>query len=255
MKITILQRPGQFTAKDFNRSLEDALHLLKGELSASTKINGFSRKGWARIELDGADYEILSELIAREFGQAQTDLAKVEPNGVYDGIIAGEVHDNLEVDIGIDTPRQINVKIALGTLRAQLADGKPLRGSEIIQDYCLFPGSRASVRISRLEPDSGVVEGWFADSQISLLSSWVATGLDRIQIYDSYRREIESAIKKSHLARDLVSLESITLTTHSIVCKLGTDAVGLIPKLGSVLRKRELSAFLPKRVIARCRPW
>lgn len=255
MKITILQRPGQFTAKDFNRSLEDALHLLKGELSASTKIDGFSKKGWARIELDGGDYEILSELMAREFGQAQTDLAKVELNGVYDGIVAGEVHDDLEVDIGIDTPKQVNVRIALGTLRAQLADGKALRTKEIVDDYCLFPGSRVTVRISRLETGAGVVEGWFADSQISILSSWVATELDRIQIYDSYRREIESAIKKSHLTRDIVSLESITLTTHSIVCKLGTDAVGLIPKLGSVLRKRELSAFLPKRILARCRPW
>lgn len=254
MNITILQRPGQFTAKDFTRNLESALNLLKGELSAFTRLDSFSKKGWARIDVDGPDSEILSELIARELGRAQTDLATLSPNGVYDGIIAGQFHDNLEVDIGTERPKPVNVKIALGTLRAQLADGKPLPGSEIVQGYCLFPGSRVSVRITRLRPDGGV-EGWFADSKINQLASWIATELDRIQIYDSYRSEIESAIKKSNLERDIVSLESMTLTAQSVVCKLGTDAVGLIPKLGSALRKRELNPFIPKRILARCRPW
>ena len=255
MKITILQRPGQFTAKDFNSNLERSLYTLKGDLSASVKLDGFSKKGWVRVGLDGDDSEILSELLAREFGQAQTDLTKVEPGGVYDGIIAGEFSDNLEVDIGIETHRAANVKIGLGVLRAQLADGKPLRSNEIIEEYCLFPGSKAAIRITSLGSDAGVVAGWFADSQIDRLSSWIAPRLDRIQVYDCYQQEVESAIKKSGLERDVVSIEPQTLTAHSIVCKLGTDAVGLIPKLGSILRKRELKPFIPRRILTRCRPW
>jgi hypothetical protein len=255
MKITILQRPSQFTAKDFNSNLENALYALRGELSASIKLDGFSKKGWARIDLDGDDSEILSELVTREFVQAQTDLTKIKPHEVYEGIIAREVNENLEVDVGIEAPKPVNVKIRSGTLRAQLADGKPLRAKEIIQDYCLIPGSRAFVRITRLEADAGDVEGWFADSQIDRLSSWIAPRLDRIQIGDCFRWEVESAIKKSNLERDIVFIEPITLTAHSVVCKLGTDAIGLIPKLGSVLRKRELSPFIPKRILTRCRQW
>lgn len=255
MKITILQRPGRFTSKEFSSNLENTLHFLKGDLAASIKLDGFSQKGWARLDLQGEDSEVLKEILARDLGKAQTDLTDIEAQGVYEGIISSRVNDNLEVDIGTELPTPVNVRVGLGALRAQLADGKPLRGSEIIQEYCLNPGSRATVRITRLEPEAHILEGWLADSQIDRLASWIATRLDRIQISDSFRREVEYAIKKSTIERDIVAVEPMTLTMHSVVCKLGTDAVGLIPKLGSVLRQRELNPFIPKRIITRCRPW
>jgi hypothetical protein len=255
MKITILQKPGQFTAKDFNLNIESAVRTLKGDLSSSVKLDGFSKSGWARINITGDDSEVVSELVARKLSQAQTELAKIESQGVYEGIVTGETKDCVEVDIGIDTPRPLNVKIRVETLRAQLADGKPIGSNGIIRDYCLFPGSKASVRITRLERASGVIEGWFADSHIERLSSWMTGNLYRIQIFDCYEQEVESAVKKSNIERDIVSIEPATLTAQSVVCKLGTDAVGLIPKLGSVLRKRELQPFIPKRILTRCRPW
>ncbi len=255
MKITILQRPGHFTSKEFSSNLENTLHFLKGDLAASIKPDGFSQKGWARLDLQGEDSEVLKELLARDLGQAQTNLTNIEAQGVYEGIISSRLNDNLEVDIGIELPTPVNVRVGLGALRAQLADGKPLRGSEIIQEYCLNLGSPATVRITRLEPEAHILEGWLADSQIDRLASWIATRLDRIQISDSFRREVEYAIKKSAIERDIVSVEQMALTMHSVVCKLGTDAVGLIPKLGSVLRQRQLNPFIPKRIITRCRPW
>jgi hypothetical protein len=79
--------------------------------------------------------------------------------------------------------------------------------------------------------------------------------LDRVQVFDSYRHELELAIKRSHLERDVISVEPRTLTAQSVLCKLGTDAIGLIPKLGSLLKARELKPFIPKRIVARCRQW
>jgi hypothetical protein len=255
MKITILQRPGHHASRDFSSSLESTLHFLKGELGASFKLDGFSQKGWARIDIQGEDSEVARQLVIRNLGQAQTDLLDVEAQGVYEGIISSGLNDKLEVDIGIESPTPVNVKIELEALRAQLADGKPLRINEIIREYCLIPGSRAAVRITRLEQGKHSVGGWLADSQIERLAGWIGTRLDRIQISDSYRREVEYAIRKANLERDIVSVEPITLTAQSVVCKLGTDAVGLISKLGSVLRERELNPFIPKRIINRCRPW
>lgn len=255
MKITILQRPGHHTSRDFSSNLESTLHSLKGDLGASFKLDGFSQKGWARIDIQGEDSEVVKQLLIRDLGQAQTDLLGVEAQGVYEGIVCSGLNDNLEVDIGIESPTPVNVKIGLEALRAQLADGKALRINEIIREYCLIPGSRAAVRITRLEQGKHFVGGWLADSQIEHLAGWIGTHLDRIQISDSYRREVEYAIRKANLERDIVSVEPITLTAQSVVCKLGTDAVGLIPKLGSVLRERELNPFIPKRIITRCRPW
>ena len=255
MKLIILQKPGQFTTKDFQAELDKAIRAVKGELGASIRLDGFSRKGWARLDLDGEDSDILRELLARDLGQAHTNAANLEAQGVYQGIVSGEADNCLEIDIGVETPRPINVKIGLATLRAQLGDGKPLRINEIIHEYCLIPGSRTAVRLTRLEPDTQVVEGWLADSQIERFSSLIATGLDRIQITDCFRGEVENAVKKSRIERDTVSLESETLTFQSLVCKLGTDAVGLIPKLGKILRNRKLEPFIPRRIITRCRPW
>lgn len=255
MKITVLQRPGQQTTRDFNANLENALSVLKGELSASTRLDGFSKKGWARIEVDGEDYEILVELIARELGRVRPDIADIEMHGVYQGVISGGAHGNVEVDIGLETPRPLGATIQLNTLRAQLADGKPLRGEEIIDSYCLFPGAKTSIRITRLELEVGIVEGWFADPQIEEFSDWIATRLDRVQVFDCYRHELELAIQRARLERDVVSVEPLTLTAQSVLCKLGTDAIGLMPKLGSLLRRRELKPFIPRRILARCRQW
>jgi hypothetical protein len=255
MKLIILQRPGQFTTKDFQPELEKALRAVKGELGAYIRLDGFTRNGWARLDLEGEDSDVLRELLARDLGQAHTTAANLEAQGIYQGIVNGEDDNCLEIDIGIETPRPMNVKIGLAALRAQLGDGKPLRSNEIIHQYCLVPGIRTTVRLTRLEPATQTVEGWLADSQIERFSSLIATGLDRIQITDCFRQEVENAVKKSRIERDTVSIESETLTTQSLVCKLGTDAVGLIPKLGKILRNRKLDPFIPRRILTRCRPW
>ncbi len=255
MKIVVLQRPGRHTSRDFKVNLENALSDLKGELSASAKLDGFSKKGWARVEVAGEDHEVLLELIARQLGRAQPNASETELHGVYEGIVTGVINQNLEVDIGLETPRALGVTIQLSTLRAQLTDGQPLRSEEILENYCLFPGNRTSIRITRFDPVSGIVEGWLADSQVEKFSDWITIRLDRVQAIDCYRHEVEDAIQRTHLKRDVISIEPITLTAQSVICKIGTDAIGLIPKLGSLLKGRELKPFIPRRILARCRRW
>lgn len=227
---------------------------LKGELSASTRLVGFSDNGWAKIEIDGEDCEILKEIISRELGLTQTDLSQIETQGNYSGIVRDAGAD-LEVDIGIEKPAPLNVNVSLKALRAQLCDGKPLSGKEIAEYYCLSAGSRATVRITRLERSPRRLEGWLADSQIELFSERIASRLDRVQVFDCTRQRLELALRRARLERDVISVESGSLTTHSVVCKLGTDAIGLIPRLGSMLRKSELKPFLPRRILAKCRQW
>lgn len=207
------------------------------------------------MRLVGDDSEVVSELVSRRLGLAQTELMGIENLGHYEGIITGQTATCLQIDIGIEKPRPLTIKVDLNTLRAQLCDGKALSMEEIVEHYCLFPSTRAAVRITNFEPESELAEGWLADSQLALFSNWISTRLDRIQVFDSSKREVEFAVRKANLDRDIISVERQTLTTQSVVCKLGTDAIGLIPKLGSILRRRELKPFLPKRIVSRCRPW
>ncbi len=253
MKITILERPTEITAKNFSQRLEKALNELKTELNATATLAGFTSNGWARIGIVGEDSEILAELIAKEHGLAQPNLQEIEVRGVYDSIITGSSAHGLEFDVGLEKPVHVNCSVPASHLIAQLADGKNIQTREIIEDYCLFPGERLSVRITGKTDNK--IDAWLADSQIERLSGWITTGLDRIEVFDCYKEEVEAAILKAHLPRDTISADRITLTVQSIVCKLGTDAVGLIPKLGSVLNRQKLWPFIPKRIVARCRPW
>jgi hypothetical protein len=235
-------------------ALEESLSELKGGLSASTKLVGFSDRGWAKIEIDGEDCEILHEIVSRKLIRAQTDLDQADAQGTYPGIVNG-FGANLEVDIGLEKPEPWNVSLSPRALRAQLCDGKPLSGREIGEYYCIHPGERLTVRLTRIDQGAGEIEGWLADSQIDLFSELIASRLERVQVYTCTRRRLAFALHNAGLERDVISVDSNTLTTHSVVCKLGTNAVGLIPKLGAVLRKSELKPFLPRQILAKCRPW
>ena len=253
MMISVLERPRELTANRFKVNLEKALEELKTELTASTKLDGFSSKGWARIDVDGEDHEILEELIIKKFGRAHKNLHEIEIPGVYDSILAESSSQGLEADVGIESPSPLTCILPLGNLVAQLADGKPTSCRQLIENYCLFPGVKISVRITKRRADA--MQAWLSDSQMNQFSDWITEGLDRIQIFDCYKQDVESAILKAGLSRDIITVEPITLTVQSVICKLGTDAIGLIPKLGSVLRRCALRPFVPKRIMARCRPW
>ena len=152
MRITLLQRPGRTNAKDFAVALGAELSALKGNLSASTNLLGFSRAGWAMVDVAGDDSEIVSELISRKLGLARTDLSDIERLGNYEGLVTERASGNLEVDIGLEKPRPLTVKVKLNTLRAQLCDGRALSVEQVIEQYCLFPSAKVAIRITNLEP-------------------------------------------------------------------------------------------------------
>ncbi|MEM3602624.1 MAG: DUF2110 family protein, partial [Candidatus Bathyarchaeia archaeon] len=48
---------------------------------------------------------------------------------------------------------------------------------------------------------------------------------------------------------DVVGIEQLGLFEHTIICKLGTDAAGLIPKVGKKLTNAALSVVSPKKIL------
>lgn len=252
MKLTILEHPTALTARNFPIRLVKQLEELKGELNASITLEGFSRGGWAQINITGEDNEIMSELIANNFAVAHTELAEIEPQGNYQAEIIASNAKGLRFDVGVDT-RTLDCFIPTTNLNAQLADGKATPLPQLIECYCLYPGVRIGVRVATKNDHE--IRGWLSDSFLDAIADWVGTGLDRIQVLECFKNEAESAVVKAHLSRDVLAVDSITLTLQSIVCKLGTDAVGLIPKLGHFLRKQPLKPFQPKKITSRYRPW
>jgi len=254
MKVTLLQRRGRTSTTAFTTTLHNGLSKLKGNLSATVELTQLSPRGWAIIDIQGADQEIFQQLIKRKFPVANSNFQTVEKHGVYSGQITRFNHD-MEVDIGIEFQDQVNGIVKLSSLRAQLTEGKPISVKEIQEAYCLFPGSKVDVRIIMSSHDEPILTAWLADSQVDLFSDWIKSGLDRVMIFNCTIEQLDFAIRETRLERDIVAVESLTLTTHVVACKLGTDGVGLIPKLGGLLRKSEIKLFIPKRVLTLSRSW
>jgi hypothetical protein len=55
-------------------------------------------------------------------------------------------------------------------------------------------------------------------------------------------------MRLSKVERDVIELEELAMTAHCLVCKLGTDAPGVIAKIGRYISNFKLHAFLPERV-------
>jgi len=252
MKLTILERPTELTAKDFKVRLEKKLELLKGELTASLAVVGFSTSGWAQVNITGADSEIVAHLVSNKFGTAVTALREIQSPGVYPAVIETSNERGLKFDVGLGA-ELLDCTIPTRTLLVQLADGKTIRLRQLFECYSLYPGVRISVRFTG-KGDSGI-EYWLSDEYLDHLSRWVKSGLDRILAFDCYLEDAESAVLNAHLTRDVVAIEPVTLSLQTVVCKLGTDAVGLIPKLGRILRRHKLTPFQPKKIEKICRSW
>ena len=250
MKIALLQRKGRVDEERFYTALQNALDDLKGDLTAEIKIQPFSRYGWTVVDVAGDDTEILIELISQKFGLLPSNPSEIEVQGNYRGTVRSFDTD-LIVDIGIEHPQPVYVRVKLSSLRAQLADGRGwVPSREIAELYCLVPGTPISIRVTRLA--SNEYEGWLSDSQISQFSDWLSCGLERVQVYDCLKTRLDFAISRAKLERDIVSTEQLNLTTHTVLCKVGTDAIGIIPSLGFTIKQSELKAFIPKRIQEKC---
>jgi hypothetical protein len=255
MKISLLQSNGKVDERRFCEALESTLASLKGDLAVEAKIQSLSKHGRAVVEVNGVDSEIFITLVSRKFGLVPSEISRIEKHANYQGSVK-IFNSDLIVDIGIEHPTPVHVTVKLSTLRAQLADGKgSVPAREIAESYCLFPETPVSVRVTRAAREKNELEGWLSDSQISTFSNWINCGLERVQVYNCLPSQLDLAIRKARLERDIVSREQLSLTTHSILCKTGTDAVGVIPTLGSILRQSELKPFIPKRIQERCREW
>ncbi len=253
MQITVLERPGPIPEREFKTELEHELIDLKGSLSAAAKVTRFTGKGFAQISVLGDDSEILGELIIRKFGAAITTQTEMT-TGPHMGIVNRFDSNFLEIDLGIETPEPRNIRIPARHLRAQLADGKPIPVRAICEEYCLVPETRVGIRVGQL-PENEIQEAWLADSQIRTISEWMTIQLDRVKVIGVTRGTLNNTLQKAGLERDIIAVEQETLATHILTCKLGTDAIGLIPKLGRHLRKARLKTFLPRRIAERCREW
>jgi len=248
--VTLLEKAyGYFPAEAIEPTLKS---LCKG-LKVQVKVKGKTAQEWVQLEVNGEDESVALQLLKSEFGFAPKEAGNVEKFSVLRGRIVDSEKTAAEVrvDIGVSVPRVVYAEVPLQRLQAQLLDGEKLPLQRLIELFCLLDYLPLQVKIvdAHLGVENGVFSAELSERQLALFNDWLRSSLDRLIIFGAPNSNVENAVDASRHFRDVVRIESLGWLEHAVVCKLGTDAVGLIPAIGRFLRTATLAPFSPRKII------
>lgn len=231
-----------------NKNLGSLLHGLK----AMAKICGTNSRGWIQVSISGEDEKAAIHYLNDTIGLCPVNLHNVFRYETIKGRITRlrKNKDELRVDIGVFSPDMCDAVIPLSNLQAQLVDGRSVSLDKIVELFGLCEDLPLTVEIDNFHKEKSQVEAVIANAQRSRWKNWMESLLDRLVVLGGSLGRIEAAIGKAGLKRDIVSIEPLGGFEYAIVCKLGTNAVGLIPSIGRNLGDASFAVFSPKRILA-----
>jgi hypothetical protein len=220
-------------------------------LRIMTNVVGTTPSGWIQLTVSGEDEKVALHYLDDQIGLCPTSLEHVERFLVTKGYLTLESQSkyDLYVDIGVFSPDIVHARIPLQHLQAQLVDGRKIALRKLSELFGFCENLLLTVKISNIDSDESRVEAVLSEKQLIQYGNWMNSLLDRLIIIGSSEHEIEWAVKKAGLDRDVVGVQSLAFFEHAVVCKLGTDAVGLIPKIGKTLRNATFTIFDPRKII------
>lgn len=206
-------------------------------------------RGWIQVNFSGEDEKAALSYLEDEIGLCPVRIENLKKFSTTKGYIIGlgESKDELCLDIGITSPRTMNATIPLQHLQAQLADGRKIALKKLTELFGFCENLPLKAKITRINENH--IEATMAETQLKLYKKWTKSLLDRLIILGATQQEINMALKNSKCQNDIVEIEQLGLFEHAVACKLGTDAVGLITKVGRNLRNTTLSVFKPKKIL------
>ena len=221
-------------------------------LDVQLRFAGTTERGWIKLDVSGDDKTVALSLLDREAGLAPASLDELEKFSVLQGkiVFSNKSDTELYVDLGVDFSENCDAVVSRNQLCTQLADGKNLSLQILVELFCLYDNMPIEVKIiEKANKKSKNVKAVLSEQQLCLFRSAVSSRFDRLIVLGALVSDIENTIKLSRHSRDIIKTESLGVLEHVILCKLGTDAVGLIPKLGRYLKPAVLVPFSPKKIL------
>jgi hypothetical protein len=220
-------------------------------LDVQVVIRGTHGRGWVEASVSGQDEKVALRFLRDNVGLCPSSVGEIHKFSVVGGFVAGRTgsRNELRLDVGFVFPSVIDAVIPLRRLQAQLVDGRKMALSTLVDLFGLCPGLPVQVRMLRVDPVAKYLEAELSEKQQSQFTGWVRSMLDRLLVFGCSSDEVRDAVITSELDRDIVDVEPLGMFESAVVCKLGTDAVGLVPKIGRVLRNSALSVFSPRKIV------
>jgi hypothetical protein len=229
--------------------LERLLHSEVSGLQVDVRVQGQTSRGWVKAVVEGEDEDVALGQLSRMFGLASQSLDALEPPCTVIGyaVDVGRVGYGIFVDVGLSSELATDVLVPLHAFRAQLGDGERLSMRRIAQSYCLTDNVPLRLRLTKVDVASRRLEAQLSDGQVAVFEKLVRDGLEKVLVLGVPLEDAREAVRASGLERDVIDVESVGLFEHFFVCKLGTQAVGVISRLGRQLPGALLYIFSPHR--------
>jgi hypothetical protein len=231
---------------NFDKNLKSALEGLKVE----AKTCGATTRGWIQISISGEDENVALRYLDDRIGLCPASLENVNRFSTIKGRITSlrKSMDELRIDMGVFSPNIYDAVIPLARLQAQLVDGRRVSLEKIVKLFGFCENMPFTIEINSIDKDKGLIRAEVAEKQRRQYVEWTESLLDRLLILGASLNGIELAVEKAGFNRDVVSIEPLGGFEYAVVCKVGTDAVGLIPRIGKNLGNASLAVFSPRRL-------
>lgn len=208
-----------------------------------------TRDSWVQASISGEDESVALRYISEEVGVCPNATEDIKKFSTLKGYIMKIDKDHVAVDIGVFSPQKAKAVLTLQQLQAQLADGRKLALMKLAELYGLCEHLPLTVKAVDIKREENSAETIFSEKQLKVYRNWMKSFLDRLIVLGVSREEIMSSLRITRFLRDVVDVEPLGLFENAIVCKLGTDAAGLIPKIGRQLSNAVITVFSPKKIM------
>ncbi len=229
------------------KQIDELLQAQFEELDVEFKILGNPINRWVQVSVSGEDEAVAAAYIRKEIGICPTSLEAVENGAELKGYVSKvEGNKQLIVDVGIFEPKIIQAAVPLATLQTQL-DGKDVELKKIIEAYAISEGLPISVKI--ISRDEATLGAELSPAQVTKFCSWQQSLLDRLIILRASKDLVNTTLERTRLERDVIDVEELGMFEYALTCKLGTEARGLIPRVGRYMRNAVFVVFNSKKSI------
>jgi len=221
---------------------------LKG-LKVDVKACGTVPRNRVRVTVSGEDENAAVHYLEEKAGLCIERLENLRKFMEVRGRVVGiaKKQDELMIDVGVFSPDVVDAVIPLQRLQAQLVDGRKLALKKIVDLFGLCENLPLNVKITEVDTKSRLIEAELSWRQQTDYLDWTRSLLDRLLILGVSFSEVEMVLKRH--VRDIIKIEPMGMLEHAAICKLDTDARGLISNIGRQLRNATFTVFSPKRIL------
>ncbi|MCL2172459.1 MAG: DUF2110 family protein [Candidatus Bathyarchaeota archaeon] len=232
------------------KQIEMSLQATFEDLDAQIQVLDKPVNRWVKVQVTGEDENVAKSYITKQIGICPNSIEEITVNTEWKGYLQKiNTPEGLTVDIGILEQKPIYAHIPLNTIQTQLLNGADIPLKKITELFALGIDLPVSIKIKNIQATAAenVIEAEFSPIQLELFKNWQNSLLDRLLILGITTDEATATIERTRLNRDVISIEPLGLFEQVLTCKLGTDATGLIPRIGRYMRNTQLLIFNPKK--------